>query len=165
MHRHPMTPRRSSLVVRPAVIAALVLFAAIPAAAEQDVTPVRTDADIESDSYDSTAAKKKKRAPEGLLIRGRVIARTTYENIDAEGGDRRSLDLSLPKARLDLRYRPNRWLTVVLKLDAAKKTPVRNAFVQAKSKHLEARAGQFKIPISSITMESSWILPIARRGL
>jgi hypothetical protein len=147
-------------------VIALVVFAALPAMADQEAAPPRGDVDTDSDDGTTDkVAKKKKKVPEGLIIRGRVVGRAAYENVDSEGGDRESLDLSLPKARLDLRYRPNRWLTLVLKLDATKKTPVRNAFVQARSKHLLARAGQFKMPVSSLTMESSWVLPIARRGI
>jgi hypothetical protein len=154
-------------MARLAAIAVLVLSAALPARAEQEtVGPPRGDGDADSDDRISDGtAKKKKKVPEGLLIKGRVLGRAAYENVTSEGGNRESLDLSVPKARLDLRYRPNRWLTLVLKLDAAKKTPVRNAYVQARSKHLMARAGQFKMPVSSLTVESSWVLPIARRGI
>jgi hypothetical protein len=162
----PTPPCRCAPVGRLAVIATLTLFAALPAAAEQDLAPARGDTDTDTDTGSTDrGSKKKKKAPEGLTIRGRVIGRAAYENVTSEGGDRESLDLSLPKARIDLRYRPSKWLTVVLKLDATKKTPVRNAFVQARSKHLQARAGQFKMPVSSLTNESSWVLPIARRGI
>jgi hypothetical protein len=169
--------QRATLARLVAVAWPLAVWAGLPSSAlgEQapDPRPAGEPSDRdEQDEHDAAGAdtlpkakKKKSDAPAQLSFKGRVVARAVYEDVHSEGGNHRSLDLSVPSARLDARYRPAPWLTLVLKMDATNKRPVRDAYVQGRSRHLRGRAGQFKMPLSSITTESSWTLPIARRGI
>jgi hypothetical protein len=151
MHQPSQTLLASLAVVFTVLAPAAVL-------ADQDVAASPADAD-------DAAAGKKKKGQGQLVLKGRVFARAAFEDVTALGGDHRSLDLSVPSARLDVRYRPTGWLTLVVKIDATNKPPVKDAYAQARSKHLRVRAGQFKMPLSSITTDSSWSLPLARRGI
>jgi hypothetical protein len=107
--------------------------------------------------------------PGKLEWKGRVFARAAYENTShsAAGSIARSerLRLSTPSARLALKYQPLPWLSLVAEGDFTDRPVVRDAFVQARNKRLRARAGHFKMPLSAITLESPWVLPVARRGI
>ena len=77
-----------------------------------------------------------------------------------------SLDLVVPLARLGVRYRaPMRWLSAELEIDVADGFELLDAWALAKNDHFAARAGQFKLPFSAIEMESSFTLPMVRRGI
>jgi hypothetical protein len=111
---------------------------------------------------------KKKKKKEGLLpgleFKGRVFARAAYEKLDYPTTGTEAIDLSVPSGRFGVKYEPIKWISMVLEADVADKPLLRDAFVQARSKHLRGRMGQFKMPLSSITLESPWNLPVARRG-
>ncbi|HEY6729092.1 MAG TPA: hypothetical protein VI197_34015, partial [Polyangiaceae bacterium] len=75
-----------------------------------------------------------------------------------------SLDLSLASARAGLEYQsPLPWLSAELELEVAGDPEVKDAYLQA-GKRLFARAGQFKMPSARLELESSWKLPLVRRG-
>ncbi len=120
-------------------------------------------------------------------LKGRVVARADLQRhwknvarLDASGSavydadanpvyDRPSvdsLDLSVADARLDLRYTsPVRWLSAEIEADLSASPVLKDAYAEAKGTNLMARAGQFKMPVSSIEMESPWALPVIDRGL
>ncbi|MES1165289.1 MAG: hypothetical protein ABUR63_06015, partial [Verrucomicrobiota bacterium] len=78
----------------------------------------------------------------------------------------RSLDLSVPHARLEASYQtPVEWLTAKIEVDVAGKPDMKDGYVQAKGRYLTGRLGQFKVPVAAIETESPWTLPLARRGL
>jgi hypothetical protein len=41
---------------------------------------------------------------------------------------------------------------------------MRDGYIQARGRHLAAKVGQFKMPVSAYAMESLWDLPVVRRG-
>jgi hypothetical protein len=107
-------------------------------------------------------------------VRGRVYARAELQRREVITvnsmampvmTDISSLDLSVPTARVSLRYRaPAPWLTAEVEVDLAGRPEMKDGYVQAKWKHLQLRAGQFKMPVSSLEMASPWTLPFVRRG-
>jgi hypothetical protein len=77
-----------------------------------------------------------------------------------------SLDLSIDSVRIGLEYQaPLRWISAVAEMELTSRVSLRDGFVQARDKHWSVRAGQFKMPVSAIAMESPWVLPVVRRGL
>jgi hypothetical protein len=106
---------------------------------------------------------------------GRVAMRAElerHEAIVADADDPRttesidSLDLVVPLARLGVRYRaPVKWLSAEIEVDVADGFELLDAWALAKNENLSARAGQFKAPFSAIEMESSFTLPMVRRGI
>jgi hypothetical protein len=77
-----------------------------------------------------------------------------------------SFDLTVPRARFGVRYRaPVRWLSAEVEVDAADGFELFDAWIRARNENFSARAGQFKVPFSAIQMESSFDLPMVRRGL
>jgi hypothetical protein len=90
-----------------------------------------------------------------------VTPRGTVEERDVTG-----LDLRLASARLALEYQsPHRWLEGALEAEFAGKPRLKDAYVEAHSRGFRARAGQFKMPASVLDTQSSWTLPLVRRGL
>jgi hypothetical protein len=108
-----------------------------------------------------------------LTITGRVLARATLERqtrsrVDPSGAivpvTVDSLDLSVPSARLGVKYEaPLPWLSAEVELEA-RNAKLKDAYVRARDRHFEARAGQFKMPISSLESTSIWTLPSVSRG-
>jgi hypothetical protein len=109
----------------------------------------------------------------GLLIdaRGRVFAGAYYDDdvieTDAMGtqANHGGLTLAVPSARAGVKVQVIDFASLVLEADFAGKPKMKDGYVQAKKKHWFARVGQFKMPISSFTLESPWTLPLARRGM
>jgi hypothetical protein len=77
-----------------------------------------------------------------------------------------SFDIEIPIARLGVHYRaPVKWLSAQIEIDVSDGLELLDAWGMAKTDHFSARAGQFKVPFSAIEMESSFTLPMVRRGL
>jgi hypothetical protein len=77
-----------------------------------------------------------------------------------------SFDLLVPLARLGAHYQaPAKWLTAEIEIDVAEGLELLDAWVMARTENFGTRAGKFKMPFSAIAMESSFTLPLARRGL
>jgi hypothetical protein len=108
-----------------------------------------------------------------LRLKGRILALAElshrHEIIVGTTGmlephDRDALDLALQSGRFGLTYHsPLRLVSAQLELEVAGKPRVKDAFLEA-GKTFFVRAGQFKIPASTLELESSWKLPLARRG-
>lgn len=94
-------------------------------------------------------------------LHGRFLGRSVSEQQD---GDTQS-QLETENARLELRWRPSRWLRTVVEWDQAEDTHLKDAYLALRPGGLEIRAGQFKPPISPIEMDSRWDLPPSERGL
>jgi hypothetical protein len=114
--------------------------------------------------------KRKGADPPGTLSwKARIFARAAAERntLTSGGFEARgdSLRLTLPSARMGLEYQLLTWLSMEVEGDLSDRSLVKDAFAQAKSKRLRGRAGQFKMPLSAITLESPWTLPVARRGI
>lgn len=112
--------------------------------------------------------KKAKKEPPRLEFRGRTRARAVFQRQAAAllGTQTQidSFDLSVPEARVGVRYRsPLTWLIADLEVDVVGKFTLKDAFLQARSRHWVARAGQFKMPGPAIETESIWKLPLAHR--
>jgi hypothetical protein len=72
----------------------------------------------------------------------------------------------VPTARASLKYQaPLPWLSAEIELEAADRPEMKDGYVLAKGRHLSAKVGQFKVPVSAFAMESLWDLPVVRRGL
>jgi len=136
-----------------------------PAADRADVpSEAKTEGLAPEAAKDLKAEKKKKANKDDVDVKARVIGRATVNH--GASAQKDTFDLSVPTARLGAEYRSaNRWLGAEVEIDVAGKISLRDAFVQAKTKHFLARAGQFKIPMSVIESTSVWNLPVAERGL
>lgn len=134
------------------------------------------------DDDDGKKKKKKKkdqipRVPGEFSVKGRVfvlaeLSRHERTTTVVEGGglvartdNPTTLDLSVPTARASLRYQaPQPWLSAEVEIEVADGPAMRDGYVQAKGRHLSAKLGQFKLPVSAFAMESLWDLPLVRRG-
>jgi len=106
---------------------------------------------------------------------GRVAVRAELERHERVAVDRDdpsvtervdSFDLTVPLARIGVHYRaPVKWLSAQVEIDAAEETLLLDAWAMARNENFWARAGKFKMPFSAIEMESSFTLPMVRRGL
>ena len=77
-----------------------------------------------------------------------------------------SFDLAVPLARFGVHYRsPLKWLSAQVEVDVAEGIELLDAWMLARNENLSVRAGKFKMPFSAIEMESSFTLPMVRRGL
>ncbi|HYO95486.1 MAG TPA: hypothetical protein VER33_13285, partial [Polyangiaceae bacterium] len=110
-----------------------------------------------------------------LAVKGRVVLRSRLQRRESEivnasgvpvAAHVDSLDVWLPDARFALRYQaPQPWLSAEIEADFGGGRPsLRDGYVQARGKALSVRAGQFKMPVSAVDMESSWTLPTVGRG-
>ncbi len=99
-----------------------------------------------------------------LTFKGRIFMRGTWQRLDGTI-PYDSLDLSVPTARVGLRARVSKALALTLEADLAGKPAMKDGYIQGRWKPFTLRAGQFKMPISAIALDSLWTLPIARRGL
>lgn len=124
------------------------LLAALPAAA-QAPAPVPVAGDADGFRWGR------------LELRGRVLARYVS---DREEGTSAS-DFEAENLRLELRWRPARWLRAVVEYDQAEDTHLKDAYLALRPGRFEVRAGQFKPPVSPIEMDSRWNLPVSERGL
>ncbi len=143
-------------------------------AASDEVAPKKKkkkDGDAEAGTAPAASLK-----PLAVALRGRVLARAAWEHqtlIDPPllmdmlptERSRRDLFFSVPSARASLRARAFDYVTLVLEADFSPRPVVKDAFIRARQKRWAVQAGHFKMPLSSVTLESPWNLPIARRGL
>jgi hypothetical protein len=96
-----------------------------------------------------------------LEVGGRLSVR---EALDAESGEAWAGKLSLPAARLELTYRWKKRLRAVVEFDV--QDGLKDAFVWLNlPKGFALRAGQFKVPLSLVELESAQTLPLVRRGM
>lgn len=108
-------------------------------------------------------------------LKGRVLSRAEFDRSEIAGLDNMlqpvvrtvdSLDLSVPSARLSLRYQsPMEWLTAVAEIDIAGNPDMKDGYVQMKDSHFSLRFGQFRVPVAAQQGTSPWTLPFVRRGL
>ncbi|WP_257447988.1 OprO/OprP family phosphate-selective porin [Archangium lipolyticum] len=96
-----------------------------------------------------------------VQVGGRLSVR---EAIDAKGSEALAGKLSLPAARIELTYQWKKRLRAVVELDVT--DGLKDAYAWLKlSKGFSLRAGQFKVPLSLVELESASKLPLVRRGL
>jgi hypothetical protein len=77
-----------------------------------------------------------------------------------------SFDLTVPLARLGASYQaPVKWLSAEVEIDVAEGLELLDAWVRARNENFGTRVGKFKVPFSAIELESSFTLPLARRGV
>ncbi len=96
-----------------------------------------------------------------LRIFGRVFARVSADEREAY-----ARTLSLPSARVGVSA-SLRYLEAEVNADLSSKSLLKDAFVRLAdgSKRLRLYGGQFKAPFLARALESSWQLPLVRRGL
>ena len=103
-----------------------------------------------------------------IEVKGRVFARLDYESAQVDLGTgptpRDGLTPSVASARAGIKGRIVDGVTLVLEADFAGRPTIKDGYVQGKSKRWLGRVGRFKMPISAFTLESPWMLPLARRG-
>lgn len=110
------------------------------------------------------AAQAPEAAPAANELAVKARAELLGERDEKEGRppeESRSIDA----ARLEVRYERERWLDAVLEVDVADGIVLKDAFARLGTRHLATRAGQFKPPVSAVELESSWTLPLLRRGI
>lgn len=152
--------------------------AGVPPVAAPSTVPAAATPELEEDEPKKKKKKKKQnpRIPGEFSIRGRVYVLGEYSRqertvIDLGSLEPRTeyphaLDLTIPSARVSLRYQaPQEWLTAEIELEAADGPDMKDAYIQARDRHFTAKVGQFKMPVSAYAMESLWDLPVVRRGL
>jgi hypothetical protein len=151
--------------------------AVVPGAlAEPEETGKKKGKKKHKEGAEGTASDTPKKPSTGEFeAKGRVFVVADYDRrsaifVDPTGtpgyAKRDSLDLDVRSARVGLRYRANdEWLTALLELELTRKPDMRDGWVQARGKYVAARAGQFRMPVSGIEMESPWTLPTVRRGV
>jgi hypothetical protein len=134
-------------------------------APEQQKAPKRRKLDGESGGVHIGAGS--------LRIKGHAIAQAEYTHqerirIGATSGLEPysdSLDFSVPRARITLKYQaPIEWIGAELEFDFADRR-MKDGYVSAEGKSFELTVGQHKMPLSAIETESTWKLPLARRGV
>jgi hypothetical protein len=72
---------------------------------------------------------------------------------------------SVSRMRAEVDYRWGGMLRAVLEVELREGLELRDAFVRLGNKSLGVRVGHIKPPISAIQLESSWRLPLTRRGI
>jgi hypothetical protein len=140
----------------------------------------------------SLAAPKSARAehPHTLTLEGQLNLRglrTRSEPRRGElGGPRITHEIGVSRAQIEVGYRYRKGLAVVLQGDlaafpgaqpeyawpadetpepAGDGFPLEDAYARIGGKDLAVRLGYFKPPVSGVEMDSSWDLPVARRGI
>ncbi len=107
-------------------------------------------------------------APFALEVKGRVFVRAMREtrtaNYGAANASELSYELSVPSARAGFKASIDERLSLVLEADFSGRASIRDGYLQSKAKRWLVRAGRFKMPLSSFTLESPWTLPKVRRG-
>ncbi len=136
---------------------------AAPEAPETTAAPEVTQAPEPPPSppEEDSGALKLPTAFGSVEVGGRFSVR---EAIDAKGEEALAGKLSIPAARLEITYRWKKRLRAVVEFDV--QDGLKDAFVWLNlPKGLAVRAGQFKVPLSLIELESTTSLPLVRRGL
>ncbi|HEX6271795.1 MAG TPA: hypothetical protein VFZ53_02090 [Polyangiaceae bacterium] len=165
--------RRLPAFARALALAGASALVATPAAAEK-----KADRPAEADPQGG-ASVVRKRGPESRFgdveVFGRVAVRAELERHESVPVDRDdpsvtervdSFDLTVPLARIGVHYRaPVKWLSAQVEIDAAEETLLLDGWAMARNENFWARAGKFKMPFSAIEMDSSFTLPMVRRGV
>jgi hypothetical protein len=108
-----------------------------------------------------------------IEIHGRVFARAALSTREVAGPATNApnvrinaLDLRLQSARIGFDYQsPLKWLAAQMEAELTDRTPVKDAFVRARKRFITVKAGNFKVPISGLALESAVSLPLVDRGL
>jgi hypothetical protein len=155
---------------------------AVPASAEPSASATEPEGSVLAEGHEKKKKKKKDkggkllRAPGEFSVKGRVFVLAEYSRqertllqpgtLEPRTEHPHSLDFSVPTARASLKYQaPQPWLSAEIELEVADGPDMRDGYIQAKGRHLSAKIGQFKMPVSAFAMESLWDLPVVRRGL
>lgn len=115
--------------------------------------------------------KEKKEKDHDLQFGGRVRMGAGLDSRKLRVGGvettERGLELQLVEARAGLEYQALGWLDVQLEADFAGKPKLKDAFVRVESECTPVRGqfGQFKMPVSALTLDSTWKLPLPERGI
>jgi hypothetical protein len=109
-----------------------------------------------------------------IRLKGRVFARATLQReersiVGTDGVPRatdvESLDLAVRSARIGAKYRaPLPWLRAEVEVELARRARLRDGYLQAKGTEFAAQAGQFKVPLSRIELDSAFTVPVVERG-
>jgi hypothetical protein len=108
-----------------------------------------------------------------IEIHGRLFARAAISTREVPrtgvSGPRvrvNALDLSVPSARIGFDYQsPLKWLSAQMEAELTDRTPIKDGFVRARKRFVTVKAGNFKVPISALALESAVSLPLVDRGL
>jgi hypothetical protein len=108
-----------------------------------------------------------------IEIHGRLFARAALSTreVPRSGvtGPRvriNALDLRLQSARIGFDYQsPLKWLSAQMEAELTDRTPIKDGFVRARKRFVTVKAGNFKVPISALALESAVSLPLVDRGL
>src|SRR5690349_16542369 len=135
------------------------------------VAAVKPPTAVPADQAPAEQKKEKKEKDHDLSFAGRVRMGAGLDSRKLRVGGvettERGLELQLVEARAGLEYQALGWLDVQLEADFAGKPRLKDAFVRVESECTPVRGqlGQFKMPVSSLTMDSTWKLPLPERGI
>jgi hypothetical protein len=103
-----------------------------------------------------------------IRFKGRLFTRVEYQQFRASGTgapiQESRLEMSVPSGRAGLRAIVVDGVTLVVEAELTGRPDIRDGYVQVKGKRWYGRVGRFKMPISAVSLESIFVLPLARRG-
>jgi hypothetical protein len=109
-----------------------------------------------------------------IEIHGRLFARAGLSTREAAATTApnaprvriNALDLSVPSARIGFDYQsPLKWLSAQMEAELTDRNVLKDGFVRARKRWVTVKAGQFKVPISALALESAFSLPMVDRGI
>jgi hypothetical protein len=114
-----------------------------------------------SEGGEGTPASAEEKQGLQVVPFGRVYAR-----VSADEREQYTRALSIPSARVGLAASLSH-VEAEVSADLSSKSPLKDAFVRVADgkKRLRLYGGQFKAPFLARELESSWLLPVMRRGL
>lgn len=151
-----LTAARPASPDAPAGAALLPVAIPLPAAPPQR----RDGSDADAAGERAVRPKARSTLPLEVSLGGRV-----YVGLDVDERTGWTRDVGLADARVTLEARLPSLLTVV-EADLSSDDPLRDAFIRFEgAPWARLQAGRFKAPFSHRRLESSWTLPLVRRGL
>jgi hypothetical protein len=114
-----------------------------------------------SEAAETASDEEEEEASRSVRLFGRVFARAS-----ADGREDYSRSLSVPSARVGVNA-TFKYVEAEVSADLSSKKPLKDAFIRLADgdKRLRLHAGQFKAPFLARELESTWGLPLMRRGL
>jgi hypothetical protein len=123
----------------------------------------------DEETAEAKAGQEKAAAAERLEVGGRVFVRssTSRTDLEASADDPWVHQLNVPSARIVADYRRKKRLKVMVEAEFGDDDmKLKDGYIRVRPvRELSIQAGRFKRPMSSISLESAWRLPVVERGI